>query len=73
MPRGKPAGVRCVQLTDENLCRLWGRPDRPSVCARLRPEPLMCGDSRGHALQWLSWLERATGAEGSLDRRGATV
>ncbi|MEZ5446875.1 MAG: YkgJ family cysteine cluster protein [Gammaproteobacteria bacterium] len=64
MPRGKPAGVRCVQLTEENLCRLWGSADRPSVCNRLRPEPQMCGDSREHALKWLSWLERATASPG---------
>jgi Fe-S-cluster containining protein len=60
MPQGKPAGVRCVQLTDDYLCRLWGAPDRPSVCNRLRPEPQMCGESREHALRWLGWLERAT-------------
>jgi len=64
MPRGKPAGVRCVQLTEENLCRLWGSPDRPSVCNRLRPESQMCGDSREHALRWLAWLERATAGAG---------
>jgi len=64
MPRGKPAGVRCVQLTDGNLCRLWGSAERPSVCSRLRPEPQMCGDSREHALRWLAWLERATAVAG---------
>ena len=32
MPRGKPAGVRCVQLDDEQRCRLFGRPERPAVC-----------------------------------------
>ena len=24
MPHGKPAGVRCVQLSDDNLCLLFG-------------------------------------------------
>src|SRR5687767_14313051 len=24
MPQGKPAGVRCVQLTEDNRCRLFG-------------------------------------------------
>lgn len=59
-PSGKPAGVRCSQLDEQARCRLFGRPERPSVCASLRPEPAMCGDSRAQALRWLGWLERAT-------------
>jgi Fe-S-cluster containining protein len=61
MPHGKPAGVRCVQLDDANRCRLFGRPERPAVCTRLRPEPAMCGAGRAHALAWLAALESATG------------
>jgi len=61
MPHGKPAGVRCVQLDEANRCRLFGRPERPAVCASLRPEPAMCGPDRGHALRWLAQLEQATG------------
>lgn len=60
MPHGKPAGVRCVQLTADDRCALFGRPERPAVCASLRPEPAMCGASRAHALAWLAALERAT-------------
>ncbi len=60
MPMGKPAGVRCVQLSDDNLCQLFASPDRPEVCARLRPTREMCGDSREHALIYLEWLESAT-------------
>ncbi|MFK2902456.1 YkgJ family cysteine cluster protein [Dyella ginsengisoli] len=60
MPHGKPAGVRCVQLDDANRCRLFGQPDRPAVCASLRPEPAMCGTDRAHALAWLGALEAAT-------------
>jgi uncharacterized protein len=63
MPGGKPAGVRCVQLTPDNLCRLFGSPDRPEVCARLRPSPEMCGDTAEHALAYLTALERATAPE----------
>lgn len=61
MPLGKPAGVRCVQLDEANRCRLFGRPERPAVCVRLRPEPAMCGSDRAHALAWLDALEAATG------------
>ena len=60
MPAGKRAGERCVQLTDENLCRLFGDPSRPAVCERLRPEPAMCGATREHALAYLAELERLT-------------
>jgi Fe-S-cluster containining protein len=66
---GKPAGVRCVQLTDDNLCRLYGRPERPRVCTRLRPSPEMCGDSAEEALATLAELERLTApdpGQGSL-------
>jgi Fe-S-cluster containining protein len=60
MPDGKPAGVRCVQLDDANRCRLFGHPERPSVCASLRPTFAMCGASRDDALRFLDALEIAT-------------
>lgn len=60
MPDGKPAGVRCVQLTDDNRCKLFGLPERPEVCVRLRPSVEMCGDSTEAALIYLTELEIAT-------------
>ena len=60
MPHGKPADVRCVQLTDDNRCLLFGRPERPEVCRRLRPNEEMCGGSREEALVYLRFLEEAT-------------
>ncbi|MBN8742108.1 MAG: zinc/iron-chelating domain-containing protein [Lysobacterales bacterium 69-70] len=60
MPQGKPAGVRCVQLDDDYRCRIFGSPERPDVCGRLRPEPDMCGKDRAHALRWIAELEGAT-------------
>jgi Fe-S-cluster containining protein len=60
MPAGKPAGVRCSQLDEHNACRIFGSPERPAVCASLRPAADMCGASRGHALAWLARLERET-------------
>jgi hypothetical protein len=60
MPNGKPAGVRCVQLDDDNRCRLFGRPERPAFCTGLQPSAEMCGDSRAQAMVWLTRLERAT-------------
>ncbi len=60
MPNGKPAGIACVQLTDDLRCAIFGRPERPAVCASLQPAAAMCGDGREHAMRWLGHLERAT-------------
>jgi len=60
MPGGKPAGVRCVQLSADNRCLLFGRPERPEICSRLRPHEEMCGASADEALVRLAFLERAT-------------
>jgi uncharacterized protein len=62
MPAGKPAGVRCVQLTADDRCRLFGRPERPAVCAGLRPSDEMCGDDAAAAFAYLVRLERLTSA-----------
>jgi hypothetical protein len=60
MPSGKPAGRRCIQLTAENRCLLFGKPERPRVCVELRPSPEMCGESAEEAHRWLVRLERLT-------------
>jgi len=60
MAEGKPAGVRCAQLSDDNRCRLFGMPERPAVCVSLRPTAEMCGTSDAEALECLAFLEQAT-------------
>ena len=60
MPAGKPAGVRCVQLGDDNRCLLFGHPERPAICGRLRPSPEMCGRSAEEAFLRLRRLEQLT-------------
>lgn len=60
MPEGKPAGVRCVQLTADNRCALFGRPERPAVCGSLQASPDMCGSSNEEAYAYLEALERLT-------------
>jgi len=60
MPRGKPAGVRCVQLDEANRCRLFGRAERPAFCRGLQPSAEMCGGSPTQAMLWLTRLEQAT-------------
>jgi len=56
----KPAGVRCIQLGEDNRCKIFGRPERPAVCSSLMPSPEMCGDTTAQAMQWLGILERST-------------
>lgn len=60
MPHGKPAGVRCIQLDDDERCMIFGQPERPEVCVNLRPEPMMCGETREQAMHWLQTLELST-------------
>lgn len=60
MPNGKPAGMRCVQLTDDDRCALFGKPERPAVCAALHPSAEMCGDSAEEAMSFLIRLEHLT-------------
>jgi hypothetical protein len=60
MPQGKPAGVRCVQLSADNRCLLFGQPERPTICGSLQPSEAMCGGSRDEALRSLSLLETQT-------------
>jgi hypothetical protein len=63
MPQGKPAGVPCVQLTEDLRCALFGLPGRPGCCGGLQPMLDMCGDGREHALAWLARLELETAPE----------
>jgi Fe-S-cluster containining protein len=60
MPSGKPAGVRCVQLDEQNWCKIFGRPERPAVCASLQPSREMCGNTNTDAMVYLSRLEELT-------------
>jgi hypothetical protein len=63
MPDGKPAGVRCIQLDQENRCKLFGSPERPAVCASLKASTEMCGPDQAHALLYLGRLERMTASD----------
>ena len=64
MPHGKAAGVRCVQLSDDNHCGLFGKPERPAVCSAFLAETDVCGSTREEAIRLLDWLERSTGLAG---------
>ncbi|MDA8693922.1 YkgJ family cysteine cluster protein [Pseudomonadales bacterium] len=60
MPKGKPAGVRCVQLDADNACMLFGLPSRPAVCLEFSPQKDMCSNGSIEALRWLTDLEQLT-------------
>lgn len=60
MPLGKAAGERCAHLSVDYLCGLFGRPERPVVCAAFAADPAVCGEDRDEAIRLLGWLEQAT-------------
>ncbi|NUT88762.1 YkgJ family cysteine cluster protein [Pseudomonas corrugata] len=60
MPHGKPAGERCVQLSVDNLCRIFGQPERPAVCSGFAVDIEVCGNSREEAIRLIGWWEQAT-------------
>lgn len=60
MPNGKAAGVRCVQLSDDNLCLIFGSPERPAVCSDFEASLDVCGHSNKEALWLITNLESQT-------------
>ncbi|MDE0670899.1 MAG: YkgJ family cysteine cluster protein [Caldilineaceae bacterium] len=56
----KPAGVRCIQLTSDNRCRLYGKPERPDVCRAFQPSAEICGSTNDEAMHNLIELEALT-------------
>jgi len=66
MPEGKPAGVPCIQLTEDKRCKVYGKAERPAVCSSYRAVQEFCGSNEGDALRILEGLEMMT----CSDRRG---
>jgi len=60
MPNGKPANTPCVQLDENQRCKIFGSALRPKVCSGLQPAADMCGSSRHQAITWLLELEALT-------------
>ncbi len=60
MPEGKPAGVRCIQLSADNKCNLFGTGERPAVCKSLMPSEEMCKTTKEEAYRYLEELEELT-------------
>jgi hypothetical protein len=59
--------VRCLHLTRDNRCKLFGKPERPEVWNRLQPSEDMCGCSAQEAFVRLASLERATNPSRKAD------
>lgn len=55
-PNGKPFGVRCKNLNEENLCMIHNTKDYPEVCQRFTAEKEFCGDTKEEAAQILTSL-----------------
>lgn len=60
MHGGKPAGERCVQLTEDNRCKIFGKPERPKVCLQFAPSEDICGTCNDDAHFRLADLEKTT-------------
>lgn len=60
MPDGKPAGIRCIQLNDDNLCKLFGQAMRPEVCFQFKADEEVCGKTNSEALINITYLEETT-------------
>jgi uncharacterized protein len=63
MLKGKLAGERCIQLTEDNKCKLFGEDSRPKVCLSLEPSVELCCESSSEAILFLTLLEEATKPE----------
>jgi len=58
MPNGKPAGVRCANLSDKNECTLYGQPQRPAFCRGWQPTRELCGTDLAQAMKNITLLEQ---------------
>ncbi|MCF2860123.1 YkgJ family cysteine cluster protein [Pseudoalteromonas sp. SMS1] len=56
----KAANVRCVHLNQDNLCAIFGKPERPKVCHDFKADKEMCGTNNKQAMANLIYLEAVT-------------
>jgi uncharacterized protein len=57
MPEGKPAGIRCIHLTEDLKCDIFLSPSRPKVCAGFKADSIVCGQNSDEAMSNLKWME----------------
>ena len=58
MPKGKPSGVRCINLLDDYRCAIYINPEKPQVCTDFKAEPEFCGSDREEAMRILGSLSK---------------
>jgi Fe-S-cluster containining protein len=57
MPDGKPANTRCAHLSDDLLCNLFAKENRPIVCENFKFDAIICGECREDAMRIMNELE----------------
>jgi Fe-S-cluster containining protein len=60
MPEGKPAGVRCIHLDNNNLCRLFCKANRPSICRSFQSNIDILGNNINEATELIRYWEKMT-------------
>jgi len=60
MPNGKPSGVRCIHLSKNNDCQLFGKPERPNICKQFQAVEWICGRNKFDASKIIYALEQQT-------------
>jgi uncharacterized protein len=60
MPNGKPAGIRCYNLTLNDLCSIHEQENYPTVCRNFQMSLETCGLEAKVAIDYLYQLEKLT-------------
>ncbi len=60
MPNGKSSGERCLQLSVDNKCILFGQPERPLICSQFQFDDELCGSNAEEAARNIYLLEIKT-------------
>lgn len=60
MPNGKKAGERCLNLDENNFCKIHKTNFYPKVCKDFKASKEMCGDDNEFAIHYLTELEKLT-------------
>ena len=56
MAGGKPAGVKCIHLSDNYECGIYQTDSKPKVCTDFTAEEEFCGSTREEAMKILGSL-----------------
>jgi len=56
----KAANDRCDYLDNNNLCSIFGQPERPKVCSDFQADRETCGTTNQEAMKNLIYLESET-------------